>query len=79
MKDEYRKAYKEVYEILKFYPKELISMLPKDIIDFFYENKDNNYYYIVNPLIPLENQKMSEITKAILLDLYNKYFINDRT
>ena len=38
-------AYKEIYEILKIFPSELVNKVPKDKIEFFYKNMDNNYKY----------------------------------
>ena len=41
MEDNYSKAYKEVYEILKYVPEEEVKKIPKDLIDTIQKNMDS--------------------------------------
>ena len=66
-------AYKEIYEILKIFPSELVNKIPKDKIDFFYKNMDNNYEYNISKET-FDGQTMLEETAAILTILFRDYW-----
>lgn len=66
-------AYKEIYEILKIFPSELVNKVPKDKIDFFYKNMDNNYEYNISKET-FDGQTMLEETAAILTILFRDYW-----
>lgn len=68
-------AYKEIYEILKIFPSELVNKVPKDKIDFFYKNMDNNYEYNISKET-FDGQTMLEETAAILTILFRDYWSN---
>ena len=44
-KDNVRCAYKEIYEILKIFPKELVDRIPKYKLDYIKQNMDESYEY----------------------------------
>ena len=71
---EYSIAYTEVLEILKHMPKKDYNKLPKEKINFYASNCEKEYSYKLNPNVNLKNQKMTEITKAILANLYRDYW-----
>ena len=66
-------AYKEIYEILKIFPDELVSKIPKSKIDFFYNNMDKSYEYYVSK-DTFDGEDMLEETAAILIILYRDYW-----
>ncbi len=68
-------AYKEIYEILKIFPSELVNKVPKDKIDFFYKNMNNNYEYNISKET-FDGQTMLEETAAILTILFRDYWSN---
>ena len=70
-------AYKEIYEILKIFPSELVNKVPKNIIDFFYKNMDNNYEYNISKET-FDGQTMLEETAAILTILFRDYWSNQK-
>ena len=70
---EYRKAFKEVYEILKCISNEELEKIPSDIQEIIKENMQLDYDYKID-LYNFENQEMSDITKAILSILYTNYW-----
>lgn len=74
MEDNYPKAYKEVYEILKYIPKEDFEKIPKDLIETIKNNMDFNYAYQVNEQIEFEQIPMLRETRAILAILYRDYW-----
>ena len=71
--DRNARAYKEVYEILKIFPQELVSKIPQEKIRFFYNNMDNRYEYNISKET-FDGQTMLEETKAILTILFRDYW-----
>ena len=63
---EIKKAYSEVYEILKMVDKEYFDRIPKKFVEFLEREKDNNYIPNINEYIPLEEQKLLNDTINIL-------------
>ena len=66
-------AYKEIYEILKIFPQELVSQIPQETINFFHNNMDKNYEYDIS-VDTFDGQTMLEETKAILTILFRDYW-----
>ncbi len=66
-------AYKEIYEILRIFPKELVAKIPQEKIRFFYNNMDNSYEYNISKET-FDGQTMLEETKAILTILFRDYW-----
>ena len=67
MEDTYEKAYKEVIELLKCFPKESVRKIPKKKLEIYLKNMDRTYNYEVDVTKTFEEQKMSEKTKAEML------------
>ena len=65
MEDNYKKAYKEVVEILKFVSKENVDKIPKEMLDMFEEEQDKEYNFKVDTTKSFEEQLLLEETKAI--------------
>lgn len=63
---EIKKAYSEVYEILKMVDKEYFDKIPKKFVEFLEREKDNNYIPNINENISLEEQKLLNDTINIL-------------
>ena len=77
MNDNYPKAYKEVYEVLKYIPEEDFNKLPKDLIDTIENNMDKDYEYIIQDSVEFEEQPMLRETKAILAVIYRDYWADE--
>lgn len=71
---EYARAYKEVIEILSYVPKKDIAKIPKEKLDFYKLNMDNDYSYKIDTSKEFEEQEMSDITKAILANIFRDYW-----
>lgn len=71
--DIYHKAFKELSEIIKFFPKNEYRKIPKSFIDFIEENMDNSYEYIVAHVDDFQNQEMLEETKILLSIVYRDF------
>ena len=70
----YAKAYKEVLEIIKYFPEEEYNKIPKEKIDFYEANMDKNYQFAINPKIDLSEQNISKEANAIIVMLFQNYF-----
>ena len=73
----YAKAYTEVLEILKYFPKEDFDKIPLEKIEFYKKNMDKNYNFIIKPEISLEEQNISPETNAIMINLYVDYLATE--
>lgn len=73
----YKKAYKEVTEILRYIPKEEFDKIPSYIITNMDKEKDNDYNYQITHFDDFENQEMLTETKTILAVLYRDYWATD--
>lgn len=73
-KDDYSKAYTELLEILRYVSQEDYDEIPKVLIEFFEENKENNYLYNYEIDLPFEQQKISRLTKILIASLYVNYW-----
>ena len=73
----YAKAYSEVLEIIKYFPKNEFLKIPKEKILFFETYKDKNYDFKIDPKISLEKQNISEEANAIIIILYRDYFATE--
>ena len=54
----YSRAYTEVLEIIKYFPEEEYSKIPKEKIEFYKNNMDKNYDFSINPEIDLSEQNI---------------------
>jgi len=66
-------AYKEIYEILRIFPQELVAKIPQEKIIFFRNNMDNSYQYNISKET-FDGKTMLEETKAILTILFRDYW-----
>lgn len=73
----YAKAYTEVLEIVKHFPKEEYNKIPAEKIEFYKENMDKNYIFLINPELELEKQNISPEANAIIVNLYFNYFATE--
>ena len=71
---EYSMAYKEVIEILKYVPDEDVQKIPKEKLEFYKANMDSQYNYKLDMTKEFEEQIMSDITKAILANIFRDYW-----
>ena len=74
MIDNYPKAYKEVYDILKNIPKEDLEKIPENVLKTIEEKKDDNYNFEFSGNI--ENQELLKETRALLATIYKNYWAN---
>ena len=77
MNNEYSKAYTEVLEILSHIPKEDFSKVPNKKIEFYKRYMDKEYEYTIDETLEFNQQSMSDITKAILANIFRDYWATE--
>ena len=73
----YAKAYTEVLEIIKYFPEEEYNKIPEEKIEFYKNNMDKDYVFIINPEIDLSKQNISSEANAIIVNLFIDYFATE--
>ncbi len=74
MEDKYPKAYKQVIEILKYAPQEIVDKIPQKMIKTFKTNMDDKYDFKIDISKSFEEQDVLEETKAILTNIFRDYW-----
>lgn len=74
MDDNFAKACKEIVEILKFVPNKDLLKIPKKMRDMFEDEMDLNYNFSIDTQKNIEEQKLLDETKAILLNIFRDYW-----
>jgi len=77
MEDTYEKAYREVIELLKFFPRESIEKIPEEKLNLYINKMDRTYNYKVDKTKCFEQQEMLEKTKAIFANIFRDYWATD--
>lgn len=77
MTREYSIACTEVLEVLKYLPQEEKEKIPVAEIEFYEENKAEDYAFKYDINKPIEEQGLSKLTNAIIITIYRDYFAND--
>lgn len=78
MTNTHAKAYTEVIEILSYFSKEEYSKIPIEKIEFYKNNMDKEYKYLINPKEDLSKQNISKEANAILISLFRDYFASEK-
>lgn len=76
-KDNVSCAYKEIYEILKIFPKELVDRIPKYKLDYIKQNMDESYEYNITKET-FDGKTMLDETAAILSILFRDYWATEK-
>ena len=74
MENNYPKAYREVFEILKFLPKSSVEKIPNDILEAFELNMDKEYEFSIDTEKKFEEQQLLDETKAIFSNIFRDYW-----
>ena len=74
---EYANAYSEVLEILKYIPIKDYNKIPKNKIELFEKNANDEHGFIYNPNKTLEEQNVTKRAKAIIAILFRDYWANE--
>lgn len=72
--EEYMNAYSEVLEILQHISLEEFNKIPKEMIDTFKKNANNEYRFKYNPNKTLKQQNVSKRARYIIAILFRDYW-----
>ena len=78
MNDELSNAFSELVEILNWAEIEDYNKIPKSKIDFFKKNSNKNNTFKYDPNLNLEEQGVSEYTRAIIVILFRDYWATEK-
>lgn len=70
----YAIAYTEIMEILNYLPDEKVKSIPEKELNFYKDNMDKEYHFKIDMTKELEEQEISEATKAILANIFRNYW-----
>ncbi len=76
-KEDYAKAYTELLEILKHISTNSLNKIPKENLEMYKLEKDNNYKYTYNEDLEFEEQNVSKLTKILIANLYIEYLASE--
>ena len=71
---EYKIAYSEVLEILKYVSKEDFNKIPPNMLEIFKTNASSKNDFVYNPIKTLQEQNVSEIARTIIAILFRNYW-----
>lgn len=74
---EYKIAYSEVLEILKYISKEDFNKVPRNMIEMFKANASTENKFKYNPEKTLKEQDVSEIARIIIAILFRDYWATE--
>ena len=72
-----KQAYAEIDEFIKLLNEEERSRIPQKIIDYFRNEKDQNYHKEIYVDVPIDKQNLKEETLALIAVLYLDYICDD--
>lgn len=75
--NEYKIAYSEVLEILKYISKGEFNKIPNDMIEMFKENAMTSNNFIYDPNRTLQEQNVSELSRYIIAILFRDYWATE--
>ena len=76
-KNEYKKAYVELYEIIKKMSLQERQKIPKEFVKNLYDEMDKNYKFEFDNNKDILEQNFRLETKALLVELYEKYLASE--
>lgn len=74
---EYKKAYVELYEIIKVLPKKEKEKIPIVVLKNLEDNMDKEYNFTLDTEKSILNQHYKDETKALFVELYERYLAED--
>ncbi len=77
MSSSYARACTEILEIIKYLPEDEYQRIPKEKIDFWNKNKDSSYNYKFDITKPINEQKISQETNALIILIFRDYFATE--
>lgn len=73
----YKKAYKELYEVIRRLTKSELDRLPNDFIMNIHEQMDTDYKFVYNESVGLLEQDFMVETKALIIEMYRRFLADE--
>lgn len=73
----YKKAYKELYEVIRRLTKSELERLPNDFIMNVHEQMDTNHEFVYNESVGLLEQNFMVETKALIVEMYRRFLADE--
>ena len=73
-----KRSYTEILEVLKYIDERYVEKVPKGLINFFKENKAEDYEFVYNDKLELDKQNLDRNTLALLGILNLNYWCEDK-
>ncbi|MBP3464425.1 MAG: hypothetical protein J6K45_08155 [Clostridia bacterium] len=73
----YKKAYKELYEVIRRLTKSELEKLPNDFIMNVHEQMDTDYEFVYNESVGLLEQDFMVETKALIIEMYRRFLSDE--
>lgn len=73
MNSTYAKAYTEVIQVISHFSNEDYLKIPKEKIEFYKENMDKEYKFVINPNKSIKEQNISKLAYSIIVALFMDY------
>lgn len=77
MKDNYRKACKEVFICLKYVDEDLLHLIPIELYTMIVSNMDKDYYFNYDNNKKIYEQDLLEETENLLGYIFYNYWANE--
>ena len=74
---QYKMALKELLVILKYIPKTDYEKIPEEVLKAIDINADHTYNFNIDEKKSIKDQKISELTKAMLENFYRDYWVTN--
>ena len=75
--EEYAVACTEVLEVLNYISKEDYNKVPRDVIQVLEKNKKDDIVFLYNPWKDINEQKMSETGRMMLVSFFRDYWATE--
>ena len=75
--DNYKNAFKQVYDILENTEEELVSKIPEKFLDFLKENMNKDYETHIQKDVEIDKQPLLKETENILSLIYRSYWATE--
>lgn len=78
IEQEYKNAFSELVVILQNLPQMDLIKIPVEEVEYYIENKNNDYKFSYDYYKPLQEQVISDLTKILLANLFIYYLADNK-
>ena len=75
--EDYARAYTEVLGMIKYFSSESVEKIPKDVMQMYEENKDENYEFEFDRNKSFDDQDISQLAKVLIANIFTDYIATE--